>query len=113
LQHGSLLMDHDPELLAEVLVSKKGEGEFLSEIRSSMTAINQHLPQKIDFNRLKKLALKNFEDQLQITLTTGTLSDDESQLKDHLLKEKYATDEWNLHRQKRQEHTKLLPFMRK
>ena len=100
LQHGSLLIDYDPELLAEVLVSRKGEEAFLAEIRSTTTSINQHLPRKVDYNRLKELVLKSFEDQLKITLTTGELSDDESQLKDHLLKEKYSTDAWNLHRQK-------------
>jgi len=107
LQHGSLLIEYDPELLAEVLVSKKGKEEFLSEIRSSTTAINQHLPQKIDFSQLKKLVLKNFEDQLGIAITTGELSDDECHLKDHLLQEKYVTAEWNLHRK---ECTLLKPF---
>ena len=100
LQHGSLLIDYDPELLAEVLHSRKSDGEFLSEIRSSTTSINQHLPKKINFNQLKKLALKNFEDQLQISLIPGVLTEYESQLKDHLLKQKYSTDAWNLHRGK-------------
>jgi len=101
LQHGSLLIDYDPELLAEVLLSRKGEEEFLTEIRTSTTAINRHLSQKIDFDQLKKLVLKSFKDQLQISLTPGELSEHEAQLKNHLLKEKYATDNWNLHRQKK------------
>ena len=100
LQHGSLLIDYDPELLAEVLVSRKREEAFLAEIRSTTTAINQHLFRKVDVNRLKELVLKSFECHLGITLTRGELSDYESHLKDLLLKEKYATDEWNLHRQK-------------
>jgi lipoate-protein ligase A len=100
LQHGSLLIEYDPELLAEVLVSKKGEEEFLTEIRTSTTAINQHLSQKVDFDQLKKLVLKGFKDQLKISLTPGEFSEYESHLKDHLLKGKYSTDSWNLHRQK-------------
>lgn len=101
LQHGSLLIDYDPELLAEVLISGKGEEAFLAEIRSATTSINQHLPRKVDYNGLKELVLKNFENQLKISLTPGELSANESQLKDHLLREKYSTEEWNLHRQKR------------
>jgi lipoate-protein ligase A len=101
LQHGSLLIEYDPELLAEVLISRKENEEFLTEIRTSTTAINRHLSQKIDFGQLKKPVLKSFEDRLQITLTTGELSEHESRLKDRLLKEKYSTDSWNLHRQKR------------
>jgi lipoate-protein ligase A len=101
LQHGSLLIDYDPELLAEVLLSKKGEEEFLSEIRSTTTSINHHLPHTVDFSALKEIVLNKFEEKLGITLTRGDLSDDECQLKGQLLKEKYATDEWNLHRQKR------------
>jgi lipoate-protein ligase A len=100
LQHGSLLIDYDPELLAEVLVSKKGEEAFLTEIRSTTTSINHHLPHTIDCSGLKVMLLKNFEENLRIILTRGKLSDDECQLKDRLLKEKYATDEWNLHREK-------------
>lgn len=99
LQHGSLLIDYDPELLAEVLHSRKSNEEFLSEIRSSTTAINRHLSKKMDFNSLKKLVLKSFKDQLHLILTPGELTDYESQLKDHLLKQKYSTDSWNLHRQ--------------
>ncbi len=100
LQHGSLLIDYDPELLAGVLLSRKGEEAFLAEIRSTTTSINQHLPRKVDYNRLKELVLKRFEDQLKISLTPGELSENESQLKDLLLREKYATDGWTLHRQK-------------
>ena len=101
LQHGSLLIDYDPELLAAVLLSRKSKEEFLTEIQTSTTAINQHLTQKIDFDQLKKLVLESFEDQLEITLTTGELSESESHLKARLFKEKYSTDSWNLHRQKR------------
>ena len=101
LQHGSLLIDYDSELLAEVLLSRKSEEKFLTEIRSSTTAINRHLPQKISFNQLKKLVLTSFKDQLNISLTPGELSEYESQLQDTLLKDKYSTDSWNLHRQKR------------
>ena len=101
LQHGSLLIEYDPGLLAEVLVSRKEKEEFLTEIRTSTTAINRHLSQKVDFNHLKKLVLKGFEDQFKIFLTPGELSEYESHLKDRLLKEQYSTDSWNLHRQKR------------
>ena len=101
LQHGSLLFDYDPELLAEVLLSRKTEEEFLTEIRTSTTAINRHLSQQIDFDQLKKLVLNSFEDQLKISLTPGELSEYESRLKQTLLKEKYSTDSWNLQRQQR------------
>jgi lipoate-protein ligase A len=98
LQHGSLLIDHDAALLAEVLSSRKSKEAFLAEICSTTTSINHHLSNTIDFNGLKKMVLKNFEENLGITLTRGELSENECQLKDQLLKEKYATDEWNFHR---------------
>ena len=81
MQHGSLLINYDPELLAEVLLSRKSEEEFLTEIRTSTTAINQHLSQKIDFDQLKKLVLNSFEDQLKISLTPGDLSEQRSSTK--------------------------------
>ena len=100
LQHGSLLIDFDPELLAGVLVSNSCKEAFLAEIVSTTTAINHHLSRKVSFDQLKGLVRKSFADHLGISLTTGELSDDESRLKEHLLRAKYATEGWNLHRQK-------------
>ena len=95
LQHGSILIEHDAEMLAEVLSSKKGKQALLAEVYSTTTSINHHLSKKIDFYGLKTLVGEKFETQLGITLQKGELTDYEHTLKDQLLKEKYQNKEWN------------------
>ena len=95
LQHGAILLEHDVEMLVEVLKSGKSKQEFMDEICSSTTSINNHLGKKIDFYELKALVLKGFEANLGISLKRGNLTDYEYQLKNQLLKEKYQNKEWN------------------
>ena len=75
LQHGSILIEHDAEMLAEVLSSKKGKQALLAEVCSTTTSINHHLNKKIDFYGLKTLVGEKFETQLGITLQKGKLTD--------------------------------------
>lgn len=96
LQHGSILLEHDEEILADVLYFKKGREDFLSELRSTTTSINRHLKVKVGFYELQARVLKSFEEHLGVTLTKGMLTKYECELKDRLLKEKYARSEWNL-----------------
>lgn len=96
LQHGAILLEHDVDMLAEVLQSGKSKQEFSDEIRFSTTSINNHLAKKIDFHELKARVLKGFETNLGITLERGHLNSHEYNLKNRLLKEKYQSQEWNL-----------------
>jgi len=96
LQHGSILLEHDMEILAEVLFSRKSKQELIAEICSTTTSINHHLCKKITFYELQILVLKSFEEHLGIALHKGELTDYEYTLKDHLLKERYQHSEWNL-----------------
>jgi len=96
MQHGAILLEHDVEMLADVLKSGKSKQEFMDEIFSSTTSINNHLGKKIDFYELKALVLKGFEANLGIILERGNLTYYEYKLKNQLLKEKYQNKEWNL-----------------
>lgn len=98
LQHGSILLEHDAEMIAEVLSSRKSKHALLTEICSTTTSINHHLSKKIDFYELQTLVLKSFEKHLGITAQKGELTKSENILKDQLLKEKYQSSEWNLQR---------------
>ena len=97
MQHGAILLEHDVEMLADVLKSGKSKQEFMDEIFSSTTSINNHLGKKIDFYELKTLVLKGFGANLGIILERGNLTYYEYKLKNQLLKEKYQNKEWNLH----------------
>jgi len=97
LQHGSILLEHDPETLAEVFSPReKSKEELLAEICASTTSINSHLSKKINFIELKEVVLKGFENTLGISTTQGMLTAHELILKEKLLEEKYRNSEWNL-----------------
>ncbi len=96
MQHGAILLEHDVEMLVEVLKSGKSKQEFMDEIFSSTTSINNHLGKKIDFYELKALVLKGFETNLGIILERGNLTSHEYKLKNQLLEEKYLNKQWNL-----------------
>ena len=96
MQHGAILLEHDVEMLVEVLKSGKSKQEFMDEIFSSTTSINNHLSKKIDFYELKALVLKGFETNLGIILKRGNLTSHECKLKNQLLEEKYLNKQWNL-----------------
>lgn len=95
LQHGAILLEHDVDMLVEVLKSMKSKQEFMDEIRSSTTSINNHLANKINFHELKALVRQGFEANLGIIMERGHLTSHEYNLKNRLLKEKYQNREWN------------------
>jgi len=95
LQHGSILIDNDPELLAALLISKKGKDAFLREIDSSTTSLSRHLTGMIDVQDLGEKLLSSFQKTLGVTFSRGRLTAAELQLKEVLLREKYQTVDWN------------------
>ena len=95
LQHGSLLIDHDPDLLAALLVSKKKKDAFVREIDESTTSLSRHLADRIDMYDLGERVLSSFQNTLGVTFARGSLTEEEVHLKDLLLREKYQTDNWN------------------
>lgn len=95
LQHGSILIDHDPDVLAALLISKKGKDAFLREVDESTTSLNRHVTVAVDVYDLGEKVLSSFQNTLGVTFSRGSLSESESNLKDMLLREKYQTADWN------------------
>ena len=95
LQHGSILIDHDPEVLAAVLISKKGNEAFVKEIEASTTSLRRHLTGIIDVQDLGEKLLRSFQNTLGVTFSRGPLTAGESQLQEMLLREKYRKADWN------------------
>jgi lipoate-protein ligase A len=95
LQHGSILIDHDPDELAAALRSKKGKGDFVREIEASTTSLSRHLTGTIDVQDLGVKLLSSFQSTLGIIFSRNPLTAGEVQLKELLRREKYETAEWN------------------
>jgi lipoate-protein ligase A len=95
LQHGSILIDHDSDELAALLVSRKGKDDFVREIETSTTSLSRHLAGTIDVQDLGEKLRSSFQHTLGVTCSRGPLTAVELQLKEVLLREKYQTADWN------------------
>jgi len=95
LQHGSILIDHDPDELAAVLLSKKEKGDFVKEIEANTTSLSRHLTGMIDLRDLGEKLRSSFRNTLGITFRRRSLTEGELKLKDMLLREKYRKSDWN------------------
>lgn len=95
LQHGSLLVDFDPEKALSVVSKTKVSPDQTSSLEESVTSLKDHVSPPVDLGRLSQLIAKSFEDTLQVKFTAGWLTREEETLKNRLLKNKYKTERWN------------------
>ncbi|MEE9614403.1 MAG: biotin/lipoate A/B protein ligase family protein [Thermodesulfobacteriota bacterium] len=83
LQHGSILFDVDSELITEF---------FGEEALRGMAWVGAFGRVKVE--EFREALTARLEEGLDISLRPGTLTDWEKQLKDKLVRERYATEEW-------------------
>jgi len=97
LQHGSILLDFDPEMTARVMwkneQNHKGE---ISKLKSSVTCVNEQCENDIGTDLLCRYIRESFEETMKVRLLESRLSPREELLKEQLLKEKYLRPEWNM-----------------
>lgn len=97
LQHGSILLDFDPEKLSQLFIPKAGGRErMLAKLHRSVTSLNEHLEERIDFFGLQKVLAESFRSRLNVELVEGKLTSEEQVLADEHLKERYLDENWNL-----------------
>jgi lipoate-protein ligase A len=90
LQHGSLLMEIDPDQTAAVMRTAA------AGIAGSTTTLREQLGRLIELDELACILRGAFEDTLGIRLADAGLTDREEALKQELLTGKYGTTRWNL-----------------
>jgi len=95
LQHGSILIDHDSDLLATLLISKKDKEAFTREIDASTTSLKRHVAGVVDPHVLGDKVLSSFQNTLGVSFSRGALTAGEAQLKELLFREKYQKADWN------------------
>ena len=98
LQHGSILLDLDVDLLFDLFrFSQEGIKERLKEqFRKKAVAINQLLSRPISLADVKKAFKQGFAQALKIELKEDRLTAEEERLARRLVAEKYGQDDWNL-----------------
>ncbi|MBC8525968.1 MAG: lipoate--protein ligase family protein [Candidatus Cloacimonetes bacterium] len=72
LQHGSILLNHNQELMAEFLAYKEDKKKHLKKILSQKTiAINQIVDSPISFFELANILKKHFEQEFYVCFKNG------------------------------------------
>jgi lipoate-protein ligase A len=95
LQHGTILLDINPELMYSVLKAPEdvGKSKMVRSVRAKCIGIKNHIK---NYNENKLIiSLKNgFEKTLGIKLEDGIFSETEKELAEQLVKEKYSNLNW-------------------
>jgi lipoate-protein ligase A len=95
LQHGTILLDIDPDLMYSVLKApgNVGKSKMVRSVRAKCIGIKNHI-QNYEEGKLITSLKRGFEKSLNIELEEGIFSEDERELAESLVKEKYANLEW-------------------
>lgn len=100
LQHGSILLDLDEEILFSLFKypNERVKERLRQNFKQKAVAINELTDRKITIDEAKEAFYKGFEKGLEIVLEPYTLSAEEMAYVNELAEKKYASDEWNFKR---------------
>lgn len=100
LQHGSILLDMDVELLFSLLhfPSDRVKQRMMDNFRQKAVTINEVSPRPVSLQEAIEAFSKGFATGLEVELVPSALTDEELALAEELARTRYATDEWNLRR---------------
>jgi len=97
LQHGTILMDVDVEEMFSLLLvpNEKIRDKMISDVKQRVTSIKHILGKDISFNQIADAMRIGFEEEFNIELNKGILTDEEIELTNKFEKEFFSTKEWN------------------
>ena len=100
LQHGTILLDLDVNLMFTILKvpQEKISDKMIADVKERVTSIRDILGRDVQITELQDALTRGFSDALDIELVPGTLSDDEQETATRLAQEKYSTKDWNFSR---------------
>lgn len=95
LQHGTILLEIDPELMYSVLKAPNNisKSKMVKSVYAKCIGIKEHI-QNCDEEKLIKSLRQGFENTLQIKLEDGVFTKYEFELAEKLLKSRYLNEEW-------------------
>jgi lipoate-protein ligase A len=97
LQHGSILLDMDVDLLFRLMRVPPGQEERLkARFRAKATSLYEALGRQVSYEEAREAFTCGFARGLGLTLTPGTLTPAERAEAEALVREKYGHDGWNL-----------------
>lgn len=95
LQHGTILLDIDPELMYSLLKAPENveKSKMVRSVRAKCIGIKNYI-QNYEERKLIFSLKRGFEEALNIELTEGIISEEERELAERLVREKYSNLEW-------------------
>jgi lipoate-protein ligase A len=98
LEHGSIPLEFDAELLTSLLSANGRSGSLAVNLRRRAGGLNELSSRAISMEELKRAVKSGFEEEFGLALEPGELSNEERDLARELLVTKYRSDGWNLQR---------------
>lgn len=100
LQHGSILLEMDVDLLFSLLTfkSERLKRRLQDSFHQRAVAINALKEQPVSLEEAVLAFRTGFESGLEIELVPGTLTAEERELAERLAAERYGSDAWNFKR---------------
>jgi lipoate-protein ligase A len=102
LQHGSLLIELEKDKLFSVFNFPSIQIREELKTRFNATSLEEILKRKISFSELSEILPRGFEEEFEVKLTEGKLTEQEEEISKDLLKNKYSTYGWNYERKNNQ-----------
>lgn len=94
IQHGTIIMDCDFDLMFKVL--KTGEKKIRT--KSGMTSLSKELGRQVSADEVKSALVEGFEEALNVRIRKGTLTHFEEGCIEHLIESKYGTEKYTFMR---------------
>jgi lipoate-protein ligase A len=96
LQHGTILIDYDPELMYKVLRIPPGKTrkDTIRSVFQHVTTISRELTLKIPLDTIYQALIEGFTEVLRGNLVKGALTKWEMQKTQELIEKRYNNNEW-------------------
>ncbi len=100
LQHGTVLLDVNVEKMFSLLIvpNEKIRDKMISDVKQRVTSVKHILGKYISFNDSINSMKKGFEEEFNVKLNLGSLTDYELALTEKFEKEYFSNPNWNYKR---------------
>ncbi len=100
LQHGTVLMDVDVDTMFSLLKvpNEKIKDKLIADVKQRVTSMKHILGKEIGFQEVARAMKRGFEEEFNVELIEGTLSNKERGLAKQFEEESFSTKEWNQRR---------------
>ena len=97
LQHGTVILDVDVEKMFSLLLvpDEKIRDKMIENVKQRVTSVKNILGKYISFNDSINAMKKGFEDEFEVNLVKGSLTEYEKKLADKFQREFFANKSWN------------------